>query len=137
MQSVLQQTTSSHVGLSNSQQPPEQCGEVSSTREHEHVCSACGLVMPASNGNEVQSQTTAATDTEAAGGAGGAETETVTATATTVDSTLKTDAATSDEVRPKPLLAAIKKQGVSAESSVQSKQQSYNETIPKYEKDYR
>ncbi|TDG49870.1 hypothetical protein AWZ03_003646 [Drosophila navojoa] len=135
LKSVLQQTTSSHVGLSGSQQPPEQCGEVSSSREHEHVCSACGLVMPASNGNEIQSHTTSATET-AAGAAGGAAAETVTATATALDSTLKTDATTSDEVRPKPLLAAIKKQGVSAESSVQSKQQSYTETIPKYEKDY-
>lgn len=42
-----------------------------------------------------------------------------------------------DEVRPKAMPAAIKKQGVSAESCVQSMQQSYSIPIPKYEKDFR
>lgn len=41
------------------------------------------------------------------------------------------------EARPKPNAAAIKKQGVSAESCVQSMQQSYSAPIPKYEKDFR
>ncbi|XP_030384055.1 cGMP-dependent protein kinase, isozyme 1 [Scaptodrosophila lebanonensis] len=44
---------------------------------------------------------------------------------------------TTIDERPKPLPATvIKKQGVSAESSVQSKQQTHSEPIPKYEKDY-
>ncbi|SPP79748.1 cGMP-dependent protein kinase, isozyme 1 isoform X2 [Drosophila guanche] len=47
-----------------------------------------------------------------------------------------TGAAAAPELRPKPVPAAIKKQGVSAESCVQSMQQSYSAPIPKYEKDF-
>lgn len=128
MQSVLQQTTNNHVSLSSQhQQPPEQCDVVSSSREQEHVCSACGLARPAAS-TELEPQALSQDSATAA----------TTGTATTAaGNALQTDVATPVELRPKPLLAAIKKQGVSAESSVQSKQQSYSATIPKYDKDFR
>ncbi|EDW04617.1 GH23242 [Drosophila grimshawi] len=53
---------------------------------------------------------------------------------TTAENEMKTELPM--EPRPKPLLPAIKKQGVSAESSLKSNRQSYSASIPKYEKDF-
>ncbi|KAL7742421.1 hypothetical protein ACLKA6_019052 [Drosophila palustris] len=132
LKSVLQQTTN-QLSVSGKQQQqqqqqqlqlqmgnktklyplPEQCGEVTSTHQHlnprnPHLCSSCGMVMPNSPD----------------------PTPTPTPTSTPSPSP------TQSELRPKPLSAAIKKQGVSAESCVQSMQQSYTAPIPKYDKDF-
>ncbi|XP_022221505.2 cGMP-dependent protein kinase, isozyme 1 isoform X2 [Drosophila obscura] len=134
LKSVLQQTTN-HLNVTRNernernerqqqQSPPktklyslpEQCGELNSTssKVNPHLCTSCGMVLP--------SNPEFAMEALSLGPATG---------------TAVTEAATAaPELRPKPLPAAIKKQGVSAESCVQSMQQSYSAPIPKYEKDF-
>lgn len=121
MQSVLQQTTN-HLSKQMPTSPgktklyslPEQCGEVttSSLQRNAHVCSSCGMAMPDSAEYALEALSLSA-------------------------STSPLTTAPPAEGRPKPNAAAIKKQGVSAESCVQSMQQSYNASIPKYDKDFR
>ncbi|EDW03449.1 GH10498 [Drosophila grimshawi] len=125
LKSVLQQTTNTNnnvasTAASNPQTGvythPEQCEEVSSSRQqHERqVCSSCGLAMVSSQDGNGESSPL--------------ESE------TTAENEMKTELPM--ETRPKPLLPAIKKQGVSAESSLKSNRQSYSASIPKYEKDF-
>lgn len=125
MQSVLQQTTN-HLSKQMPTSPgktklyslPEQCGEVttSSLQRNAHVCTSCGMSMPGSAEYAL---------------------EALSLSASTVPLTTPPPQTPSTDARPKPMSAAIKKQGVSAESCVQSMQQSYSAPIPKYEKDFR
>lgn len=125
MQSVLQQTTN-HLSKQMPTSPgktklyslPEQCGEVttSSLQRNAHVCTSCGMSMPGSAEYAL---------------------EALSLSASTVPLTTPPPQPPATDARPKPMSAAIKKQGVSAESCVQSMQQSYSAPIPKYEKDFR
>ncbi|XP_026844637.1 cGMP-dependent protein kinase, isozyme 1 [Drosophila persimilis] len=129
LKSVLQQTTN-HLNVTRNernerlqQSPtktklyslPEQCGEVTSSHANPHLCTSCGMVLPSSPEFAMEALSLGPP------------------TGKTTDTTATTAA---PEMRPKPLPAAIKKQGVSAESCVQSMQQSYSAPIPKYEKDF-
>lgn len=126
MQSVLQQTTN-HLSKQMPTSPgktklyslPEQCGEVttSSLQRNAHVCTSCGMCMPGSAEYALEALSLSASAIPLA--------------------TPPPQSAASDAARPKPMSAAIKKQGVSAESCVQSMQQSYSAPIPKYDKDFR
>lgn len=125
MQSVLQQTTN-HLSKQMPISPgktklyslPEQCGEVttSSLQRNAHVCTSCGMSMPGSAEYAL---------------------EALSLSASTAPLTTPPPQPPATDARPKPMSAAIKKQGVSAESCVQSMQQSYSAPIPKYEKDFR
>lgn len=125
MQSVLQQTTN-HLSKQMPTSPgktklyslPEQCGEVttSSLQRKAHVCTSCGMSMPGSAEYAL---------------------EALSLSASTAPLTTPPPQPPTTDARPKPMSAAIKKQGVSAESCVQSMQQSYSAPIPKYEKDFR
>lgn len=126
MQSVLQQTTN-HLSKQMPTSPgktklyslPEQCGEVttSSLQRNAHVCTSCGMCMPGSAEYALEALSLSASVVPL--------------------TTPPPQSAASDAARPKPMSAAIKKQGVSAESCVQSMQQSYSAPIPKYDKDFR
>ncbi|EDW77681.1 uncharacterized protein Dwil_GK24624 [Drosophila willistoni] len=138
LKSVLQQTTN-HLNVTRNeqkqqhQQPqqqspqrgrlyslPEQCGDVTTSSQiNPHICSSCGMVMPTSPEFALEALSL--------GGSAPSPSPSPSPTSNSVS------APQLPEVRPK---ATTKKQGVSAESCVQSIHQSYNVPIPKYDKDF-
>jgi len=125
---VLQQTTN-HLNVTRSEKAkmklyslPEQCGEQEGRERDPHVCSSCGMVLPSSPEFALEALSLGPLPHSAAP-------STASPSASPSPST--------EEPRPKAMPAAIKKQGVSAESCVQSMQQSYSIPIPKYDKDFR
>ncbi|KAH8282934.1 hypothetical protein KR054_010992 [Drosophila jambulina] len=134
LKSVLQQTTN-HLNVTRQQSKsklyslPEQCGEQEQGRDP-HVCGSCGMVMPSSPAYAMEALSLSPLPTNSAS-----------STATSSPFPAEAPAAApveapAAEPRPKAAPAAIKKQGVSAESCVQSMQQSYSIPIPKYDKDF-
>ncbi|XP_016945519.2 cGMP-dependent protein kinase, isozyme 1 [Drosophila suzukii] len=127
LKSVLQQTTN-HLNVTRSEKAkmklyslPEQCGEQEGRERDPHVCSSCGMVLPSSPEFALEALSLGPLPHSAAP-------STASPSASPSPST--------EEPRPKAMPAAIKKQGVSAESCVQSMQQSYSIPIPKYDKDF-
>ncbi|XP_033149443.1 cGMP-dependent protein kinase, isozyme 1 [Drosophila busckii] len=98
---------------------PEQSTEVSSSKENAQVCCSCGMVLPDSVEFKMEALALGLPVVAPPNVASVAATPTPAPAA-----------------KPKALPAVIKKQGVSAESCVQSMQQNYNVPIPKYEKDF-
>ncbi|XP_052837847.1 cGMP-dependent protein kinase, isozyme 1 isoform X2 [Drosophila gunungcola] len=143
--SVLQQTTN-HLNVTRSEKTksklyplPEQCGEQEGRdrdRERErdpHVCSSCGMVLPSSPEFALEALSLGPLP-HSAGFA-----STSSAATSSTSSTSSASAGERDREReppPKAMPAAIKKQGVSAESCVKSMEHSYSIPIPKYDKDF-
>ncbi|KAH8279576.1 hypothetical protein KR018_002159, partial [Drosophila ironensis] len=140
LKSVLQQTTN-HLNVTRNERQqhpqktklyslPEQCGEQEDA-EHllsqhgRHVCASCGMVLPTSPEYAL-----------AALSLGPPLLPTQSPESAPASPSNSEAGGSKEEMRPKTMPAAIKKQGVSAESCVQSMQQSYSIPIPKYEKDY-
>ncbi|XP_034099957.1 cGMP-dependent protein kinase, isozyme 1 [Drosophila albomicans] len=138
LKSVLQQTTN-QLNISSKQQMPsssgksklyplpEQSGEVTSSERNSHLCSSCGMVMPGSPEYMLEAL---CLDSPVL------KTRPTTLTPTTPTKTTAATPPMAVEVMPKSMSAAVKKQGVSAESCVQSMHQSYTAPIPKYDKDF-
>ncbi|EDV30786.1 uncharacterized protein Dana_GF14873 [Drosophila ananassae] len=134
LKSVLQQTTN-HLNVTRNERHhspksklyslPEQCDEEETASGRDpHVCVSCGMALPTSPEYALEALTLDplpiasifSTRSPSSSKSGGLD--------------------ESPPLQPKPMPAATKKQGVSAESCVQSMQQSYSMPIPKYEKDY-
>ncbi|KAH8260363.1 hypothetical protein KR026_010106 [Drosophila bipectinata] len=136
LKSVLQQTTN-HLNvtrnerLQHSQKSklyslPEQCDEEEAGAKRDpHVCISCGMVLPTSPEYALEALTLDPLPIAS-----------ISSARSPPASPASTSEELKEEMRPKPVPAAIKKQGVSAESCVQSMQQSYSMPIPKYDKDY-
>ncbi|KAH8374341.1 hypothetical protein KR200_007470 [Drosophila serrata] len=138
LKSVLEQTTK-NLNVTRQQSKtklyslPEQCGEQEQGRDP-HVCGSCGMVLPSSPAYAMEALSLSPLPTTAtAGSSSGSSPGTPSPSPTEATTSLEVTAA---ELRPKAIPAAIKKQGVSAESCVQSMQQSYSIPIPKYDKDF-
>ncbi|KAH8237877.1 hypothetical protein KR032_004901 [Drosophila birchii] len=139
LKSVLQQTTN-HLNVTRQASKsklyslPEQCGEQEQHGRDPHVCVSCGMVLPSSPAYAMEALSLSPLPTATAGGSAASS-----SAATTSPSPTEAAApaeASAAEPRPKAPPTAIKKQGVSAESCVQSMQQSYSIPIPKYDKDF-
>ncbi|KAH8323403.1 hypothetical protein KR067_007725 [Drosophila pandora] len=134
LKSVLQQTTN-HLNVTRNERQhapksklyslPEQCDEEETASGRDpHVCASCGMALPTSPEYALEALTLdplpiasiSSTRSPSSSKSGGLD--------------------ESPPLQPKPMPAATKKQGVSAESCVQSMQQSYSMPIPKYEKNY-
>ncbi|XP_020800882.1 cGMP-dependent protein kinase, isozyme 1 [Drosophila serrata] len=138
LKSVLEQTTK-NLNVTRQQSKtklyslPEQCGEQEQGKDP-HVCGSCGMVLPSSPAYAMEALSLSPLPTTAtAGSSSGSSPGTPSPSPTEATTSLEVPAA---ELRPKAIPAAIKKQGVSAESCVQSMQQSYSIPIPKYDKDF-
>ncbi|KAH8246650.1 hypothetical protein KR038_000567 [Drosophila bunnanda] len=137
LKSVLQQTTN-HLNVTRQQSKtklyslPEQCGEQEQGKDP-HVCGSCGMVLPSSPAFAMEALSLSPLPTAVAGGSSASSAASPSPSPTDAAAPMEAPAS---ELRPKAIPAAIKKQGVSAESCVQSMQQSYSIPIPKYDKDF-
>ncbi|XP_017028886.1 cGMP-dependent protein kinase, isozyme 1 [Drosophila kikkawai] len=130
LKSVLQQTTN-HLNVTRQQSKsklyslPEQCGEQEQGRDP-HVCGSCGMVLPSSPAFAMEALSLSPLPSSSS---------VATTSSSPTEAAAPVEAPAAD-LKPKAMPAAIKKQGVSAESCVQSMQQSYSIPIPKYDKDF-
>ncbi|KAH8333520.1 hypothetical protein KR059_000499 [Drosophila kikkawai] len=130
LKSVLQQTTN-HLNVTRQQSKsklyslPEQCGEQEQGRDP-HVCGSCGMVLPSSPAFAMEALSLSPLPSSSSA---------ATTSSSPTEAAAPVEAPAAD-LKPKAMPAAIKKQGVSAESCVQSMQQSYSIPIPKYDKDF-
>ncbi|XP_041566549.1 cGMP-dependent protein kinase, isozyme 1 isoform X2 [Drosophila elegans] len=143
--SVLQQTTN-HLNVTRNEKTksklyplPEQCGEQEGrdrdqNRERDpHVCSSCGMVLPSSPEFALEALSLGPLPHST----GFASTSSAATSSTSSTSSASAGERERDrEPPPKAMPAAIKKQGVSAESCVKSMEHSYSIPIPKYDKDF-
>ncbi|XP_017132529.1 cGMP-dependent protein kinase, isozyme 1 isoform X1 [Drosophila elegans] len=145
LKSVLQQTTN-HLNVTRNEKTksklyplPEQCGEQEGrdrdqNRERDpHVCSSCGMVLPSSPEFALEALSLGPLPHST----GFASTSSAATSSTSSTSSASAGERERDrEPPPKAMPAAIKKQGVSAESCVKSMEHSYSIPIPKYDKDF-